>query len=90
MVLQVLADVGEVHNRLDANLLQCSGVANAGELKKLWGGDRPRGEDNLEGGIYGEEWTYVKSMDEGGGRSFRTDHVPDAEVANCTPRKIWP
>lgn len=69
MVLQVLADVGEVHNRLDANLLQCSGVANTRELKKLWGSNRPRGEDNFVGGIYGVEWTYVKSMDENG-RSF--------------------
>jgi len=74
MVLQVLADVREVHDRLDANLPQCSGVANAGELKKLRGGDGPRGEDNFEGGIYGVEWTYVKSMDsDEDGRSFLSE-----------------
>lgn len=85
MVLHVLADVGEVHNRLDAKFLQRSGVANPGQLKKLWSGDRPRGEDNFVGGIYDIEWTYVKSTDEDG-RSF---YQGNESRARCRGSKLY-
>ncbi len=50
MVLQVLADAGQVVHRLDADRLQMIGRADAGEHQEFWRADGARADDDFSRG----------------------------------------
>ena len=66
MVLQVLADSGEVHHDGDAQGLEDLGVTNTAELKDLWALDGARREDGLLPDIDGVRLPAMRELNPGG------------------------
>ena len=83
MVLQVLADAGQVVHDVDAERRELRGVADAGELQQLRRVDRAAAEDHLA-----RADRLAADLDADGARALEHDAVDERAAAHLEVRAL--